>query len=77
MEIPKYRLPSLTLIWHTVSSQAMMYLKKAGTFILLASVLIWFASNYPKFPEKAAEFGTQIEMAIEQKQEQQQVNYLS
>jgi len=48
MEMPKYRLPSFKLIWHTVYSQAKSYLKKAGTFILLASVVIWFASNYPK-----------------------------
>jgi ferrous iron transport protein B len=48
MEMPKYRLPSLKLIWHTVYHQAAGYLKKAGTFILLASMLIWFASTYPK-----------------------------
>jgi ferrous iron transport protein B len=48
MELPKYRLPSLILIWHTISSQAIMYLKKAGTFILFASVLIWFLSTFPK-----------------------------
>ena len=48
MEMPKYRLPSLKLIWHTVYTQAASYLKKAGTFILLASVIVWFASNYPK-----------------------------
>ena len=48
MEMPKYRMPSLRLIWHTVYGQAKSYLKKAGTFILAASVLIWFASNYPK-----------------------------
>ncbi len=48
MEMPKYRLPSFKLIWHTVYHQAAGYLKKAGTFILLASMLIWFASTYPK-----------------------------
>ena len=41
MEMPKYRIPSFKLIWHTVSNQAMMYLKK-GTYILAASLLIWF-----------------------------------
>jgi len=46
--MPKYRLPSFKLIWHTVYSQAKSYLKKAGTFILGVSILIWFASNYPK-----------------------------
>ena len=48
MEMPKYRLPSFKLVWHTVWNNAMMYLQKAGTYILAASVLIWFASNYPK-----------------------------
>ncbi len=48
MEMPKYRMPSFKLIWHTVYAQAKSYLKKAGTFILLASMLIWFAVNYPK-----------------------------
>ncbi len=48
MEMPKYRLPSFKLIWHTVYQQASGYLKKAGTFILVASMLIWFASTYPK-----------------------------
>ncbi|MCK5648771.1 MAG: ferrous iron transport protein B [Gammaproteobacteria bacterium] len=63
MEMPKYRLPSFKLIWHTVSAQAMMYLKKAGTYILLASVLIWFASNYPKQPEMEQQYQVKIEQA--------------
>jgi len=49
MELPTYRMPSLFLLWHTVKSQALMYLKKAGTFILVASMIIWFASNFPKY----------------------------
>jgi ferrous iron transport protein B len=48
MEMPKYRLPTLKLLWFIVSKEAWMYLKKAGTFILAATILIWFASNYPK-----------------------------
>jgi ferrous iron transport protein B len=48
MEMPKYRLPTLKLIYMIVSQKAWSYLKKAGTFILAASMLIWFASNYPK-----------------------------
>jgi ferrous iron transport protein B len=53
MEMPKYRVPSFKLIWFTVSTKAIMYLKKAGTFILAASILIWFASTYPKSDENA------------------------
>lgn len=48
MEMPKYRIPSVKLIYTIVSNEAWMYLRKAGTFILAASILIWFASNYPK-----------------------------
>ncbi|HIP14860.1 MAG TPA: ferrous iron transport protein B, partial [Sulfurimonas autotrophica] len=47
MEMPKYRLPSVKLIWHTVLSKTLMYLKKAGTFIAGATILVWFLSNYP------------------------------
>ncbi|ARU49204.1 ferrous iron transport protein B [Sulfurospirillum diekertiae] len=63
MEMPKYRLPSMRLIWHTVVSKAIMYLKKAGTFILGASLLIWFASNYPKYPDIEKTFAQKIELA--------------
>lgn len=66
MEMPKYRLPSFKLIWHTVSNQALMYLKKAGTYILAASILIWFASNYPKHLDIDIQFETKIEQAISQ-----------
>lgn len=62
MEMPKYRLPSLRLIWHTVVTKAVMYLKKAGTFILSASLLIWFASNYPKYPSIEESFAQKIEL---------------
>ena len=65
MEMPKYRWPSLRLLWHTVYSQALMYLQKAGTFILAASVLVWFASNYPKYPELEKAYHTKIEQTTE------------
>jgi len=64
MEMPKYRMPSFKLIWHTVYGQAKSYLKKAGTFILAASVLIWFASNYPKNEALETAYETKIEHAL-------------
>ena len=51
MEMPKYRMPTLKLLWFIVSKEAWMYLQKAGTFILAATILIWFASNYPKIDD--------------------------
>ena len=66
MEMPKYRLPSLTLIWHTVYSKAKSYLRKAGTFILMASVLIWFASTYPKQPLLEEQYNAKIEQTTDE-----------
>ncbi|MBF7047432.1 ferrous iron transport protein B [Campylobacter volucris] len=47
MEMPKYRMPNWHLVWFMIYNKAKMYLKKAGSFILLASLVIWFASNFP------------------------------
>jgi len=61
MEMPKYRLPSFTLIWHTVYNNAKSYVKKAGTFILAASILIWVAATYPNQPLLEKEYASKIE----------------
>jgi ferrous iron transport protein B len=63
MEMPKYRWPTFKLIWHTVIGKSLMYLKKAGTFILAASVLVWFASTYPKNFELESEYEARIAVA--------------
>ena len=76
MEMPKYRLPSFKLIWHTVSNQAMMYLKKAGTYILAASLLIWFASNYPKHLDVEETYNQKIEMASTEEDKNNLLNEL-
>ncbi len=61
MEMPKYRLPTFKLIWHTVLTKTMMYLKKAGTFIAGAAMLIWFLSNYPHNIDLTKSYETKIE----------------
>lgn len=77
MEMPKYRLPSFRLITRTVINQAKMYLKKAGTFILAASLLIWFASNYPKHLDIEEQFNQKIESAISDVEKTKLTNELS
>ncbi|MCR8677644.1 nucleoside recognition domain-containing protein, partial [Campylobacter sp. S4:11] len=64
MEMPKYRMPNWSLVWFMVFNKAKMYLKKAGTFILIASLLIWFASNFPAQENNAQDTLTQ-ELQIE------------
>ena len=61
MEMPKYRFPSLFLVWHTVYNNAKSYVKKAGTFILGASVLIWVAATFPNQPLLEKSYATQID----------------
>lgn len=69
MEMPKYRFPSYKIVWFSIWTKVTMYLKKAGTFILFGSILIWFASQYPKNP--------QIEQVYDQKITQIQYSNLS
>jgi ferrous iron transport protein B len=76
MEMPKYRLPSLKLIWFTVFGKAKSYVKKAGTFILAASILIWFASNYPKQPLLEDEYKAKIELVQGEQKKQDLQNEL-
>ena len=51
MEMPKYRIPNARTVWFSIWGKVLMFLKKAAGFILIASVLIWFASQYPKNPQ--------------------------
>ena len=69
MEMPKYRLPSLKLLWFVVYSKSLMYIKKAGTFILMASMLIWFISSYPKNSLIEEEYASKIEVLQSQLEE--------
>jgi len=77
MEMPKYRMPSFKLLWHTVITKSIMYLKKAGTFILAASIFIWFASNYPKQHEISTELEKKIEMTQSQEKKVELSNELT
>jgi ferrous iron transport protein B len=56
MELPPYRMPSLKILILQMWQKASLYLRKAGTIILGASILIWIASNYPKSDEIIAEY---------------------
>ena len=51
MELPPYRWPTLASVVFQARMKAVMYLKKAGTMILAAVMLIWAASNFPRSRE--------------------------
>ncbi|HOF16211.1 MAG TPA: ferrous iron transport protein B [Bacteroidales bacterium] len=60
MELPPYRIPTLknTTIhmWH----KAVQYLKKMGTVILLASIIIWALGYFPQNIEYSVDYDKQI-----------------
>jgi len=48
MELPPYRLPSLSQIASQMFQRAGIFLKRAGTVILAISVILWFLASFPK-----------------------------
>ena len=46
MELPAYHIPTASSIFHSVWERASSFVKKAGTVILLATILVWFLSNF-------------------------------
>lgn len=46
MEMPAYHLPQLKNIYKSVSHRAMSFIKKAGTIILLSTIVIWFLMGF-------------------------------
>ncbi len=48
MEMPPYRLPSATSVLLQTGERAWVFLKRAGTIILGASIILWFLATYPK-----------------------------
>ena len=51
MELPPYRLPTLKGIGRHVAEKSVQYFRKAGTVILVASILIWAITTFPRPPE--------------------------
>lgn len=56
MEMPPYHMPTLRSVGIHMWERSVMYLKKAGTFILAASVLIWFLTSFPQDVEYSQDY---------------------
>ena len=56
MELPPYHLPTLKATLTHMLERGIMYLKKAGTFILAASILVWFITTYPMDVEYSKDY---------------------
>ncbi len=46
MELPAYHWPTLRNMFHSMWERGWSFIKKAGTIILLATILVWFTSTF-------------------------------
>lgn len=60
MELPPYRIPTMRNTTVHMWFKASQYLKKMGTMILLASILIWALSYYPRHVDYSKDFAAEI-----------------
>ena len=55
MELPAYHAPSVKNVLHSMWERGWSFIKRAGTVILVSSILIWFTSNYGWAPKQVEE----------------------
>lgn len=56
MELPPYHIPTVKDVLMHMWERSVLYLKKAGTFILGASIIVWFLTAYPMDVEYSQDF---------------------
>lgn len=65
MELPSYKLPSLTTALYRLLERVLVFLRCAGTLILAVSVLVWAAIYYPHDSDELASLRSQ-RVSVEQ-----------
>ena len=60
MELPPYRVPTIRSIVKHVWFRTGLYLKKIGGIILLASIIVWMLSNFPRTVKYSKDYSGEI-----------------
>ena len=63
MELPPYRVPTLKSAIHHMWEKSVQYLKKMGTLILFASVIIWALGYFPMAKDESVTASEQLEQS--------------
>jgi len=63
MELPAYHLPTVGNLLRSMWERGWSFIKKAGTIILLSTVIIWVGSCFGTLPDGGFGFSTELEMA--------------
>ncbi len=77
MEIPPYRFPSFKALGMDLWIKTKMFLKKAGSFIAIAAMIIWFLSAYPANDDMVQKYNAKIEQTSSVQQKEQLKNDLN
>lgn len=71
MELPPYRIPTFVSVVRHMWDRGVQYLKKMGSIILLASVVIWALGHYPEHVEYSRDYEAMKEqVAVSQASEE-------
>lgn len=65
MELPPYRLPAFKNIIQNMLLRGLLFVKRAGTIILLISMILWALAYFPRYETENNEI-TEVEKASEQ-----------
>ena len=60
MELPPYRIPTVRSIFKHVLFRTGLYFKKIGGVILIASVIVWILSNFPRNVTYSKDYSDEI-----------------
>ena len=63
MELPAYHLPTVSNILRSMWERGWSFIKKAGTIILLSSVIIWTGSVFGNLPDGGFGFSTELPLS--------------
>jgi ferrous iron transport protein B len=56
MELPVYRIPSASNVFHAMLSRAGLFIKRASTVILAASIVLWALAAFPRTTERSRSY---------------------
>ncbi len=62
MELPAYHMPTVSAVLRSMWERGWSFIKKAGTIILLSSVIIWAGSMFGRLPDGGFGFSLDMEM---------------
>ena len=60
LELPPYRLPSLSSVVRLMWERSRLFLTEAGTVILVCTIALWGLLHYPKLPEPAPDAAPEV-----------------